>query len=461
MYNIKYFYVSLVVQLFSYIFLSKNKIALRQEDTMTEESRLQLFRKLRSNIRGSEIYLVVGVDVAKDRHHAFFGTSKGKTLWSNLVFDNSKKGYDSLRNLVDNIKVKHGLEEVVYGVEPTSTYHKPFAEYLIRHNETVVLVSNVAVKRNRELLDGRWDKNDKKDAANVADLIGQGRCLYYEMPEKELRELRCLLAYRIKLKKLEHGLRMRIRNQIFAQYFPELDRLYMQKGQPDDMVLAIAEHCLDPREIAGMEFDTFMKLIVSRKIRIEQQRRLRAIWEAAKQTAGCLVQEAAKWEARSLVEQLKAMQAMVKENERQLAEHAKRFAEYKCLLSIPGFGPILSAMVLGAIGNATRFDNRRQVLRLAGLDLCACRSGKKTDNAVPVISKQGKAALRYALVQAAIVAARANPAVRSYFCRLIKGRQCERGINLKMKVKLAAKLLVVAWTLMKRKEQFNPSCFAA
>jgi hypothetical protein len=37
----------------------------------------------------------------------------------------------------------------------------------------VVLVSGVAVKRNRELLDGRWDKHDTKDAANIADLISQ------------------------------------------------------------------------------------------------------------------------------------------------------------------------------------------------------------------------------------------------------------------------------------------------
>jgi len=45
------------------------------------------------------------------------------------------------------------------------------------------------------------------------------------------------------------------------------------------------------------------------------------------------------------------------------------------------------------------------------------------------------------------------------FSFLLKGREFERGINLKMKVKLAAKMLVIAWTLMKRKEKFNPSCF--
>jgi transposase len=52
-----------------------------------------------------------------------------------------------------------------------------------------------------------------------------------------------------------------------------------------------------------------------------------------------------------------------------------------------------------------------------------------------------------------------NPDIRSYYSKLLKGRELERGIKLKMKVKLAAKLLVVAWTLMRRREQFNPSCF--
>jgi transposase len=310
-----------------------------------------------------------------------------------------------------------------------------------------------------EMLDGRWDKNDKKDAANVADLVGQGRCLYYDVPEERLRELRSLIAFRIRLKKQEHALRMRLRNNVFAQYFPELDRLYGRAGQPDDMILAIAEHCLDPREIAGMEFESFLKLISRRKIRIEQETRLRQIWEAANDSIGCQVNEAARWEAKSLVDQLKTLRETVKDHEQRMHAVARQFPEYHCLLSIPGFGPIVSAMVLAAIGDATRYDNRKQILRLAGLDLCASRSGNSSDSAKPVISKQGKAALRYALVQAAMVASSLNPTVRSYFSQLLKGREFERGIKLKMKVKLAAKMLVIAWTLMKRNETFKPSCF--
>jgi transposase len=422
--------------------------------------RLNLFRELKSTIRGSEKYLLVGIDVAKNNHHAFFGTPNGKTFRKNLVFDNSIKGFESLRSLACDIQNQHGLVEVVYGLEPTASYHKPLAEYLIRLDEHVVYVSNVAVAKNRALLDGRWDKNDKKDAANVADLVGQGRCLYYDVPEESLLELRSLIAFRIRLKKGEHALRMRLRNNVFAQYFPELDKLYIKAGQPDDLVLAIAEHCLDPREIAGMEFDTFLKLITARKIRIEQERRLRELWDAAKESAGCQVHDAARWESKSLVNQLKSVRETVKGNEQRMEAVARKFPEYECLLSIPGFGPIVSAMVLAAIGNPSRFNSRKQVLRLAGLDLSAERSGKDSDRAKPVISKQGKAALRYALVQAAMVASALNPDIRGYFSNLLKGRELERGIKLKMKVKLAAKLLVVAWTLMKRREQFKPSCFS-
>jgi transposase len=297
--------------------------------------RLELFRLMRASVRGSEKYLLVGVDVAKNNHHAFFGTPNGRTLRKNMVFDNSTKGFESLRSLARDLQNQHGLVDVVYGLEPTASYHKPLAEFLIRQDEHVVYVSNVAVAKNRAMLDGRWDKNDKKDAANVADLVGQGRCLYYDVPEESLRKLRSLIAFRSRLKKEEHALRMRLRNNVFAQYFPELDKLYIRAGQSDDLVLSIAQHCLDPREIAGMEYEAFLKLITPRKIRIESEKRLRKLWEVAKESAGCLVHDAARWEARSLVSKLKAVRETVKGNEKLMEKVAQQFPEHESL----GYGP--------------------------------------------------------------------------------------------------------------------------
>ena len=93
---------------------------------------------------------------------------------------------------------------------------------------------------------------------------------------------------------------------------------------------------------------------------------------------------------------------------------------------------------------------------MSGYDLGANRSGKKSKDAVPVISKKGNGELRYALYQAANVAAARVDLFRTYFTRLLCSRERERGIKTKMRVKLAAKMLVIAWTLMKNREVFNP-----
>jgi transposase len=419
-------------------------------------NRLEIFRQLKVQIRGSEEYMLVGIDIAKEQHRAFWGTPNGKMI-QRLTFENNRNGFKTLERNTKELMKRNKLTKAVYGIEPTSRYHKPLAEYLIRQGENVVYVSNVAVKRNRELLDGRWDKNDDKDAANVADLVGQARCLYYEMPDEKVIQLRSLLAMRMQLKKQEHALRMRIRNNIIAQYFPEMDMIYKTTNS---LILSVVGNCIDPKEIAQMDFVVFMERIRPSVCRYQQQEKAHEIWEAAKESIGCRVTAAVQWEAQTLVKQLKGIRETISETDKRVEEISKQIPEYKYLLSIPGFGPTVSAVFLAAIGNASNFQDRRQVLRLAGFDLCAARSGKKSEKVKPAISKQGKAALRYALVQAAIIASTLNPTIRAYFGRLIKGRELERGIKMKMKIKLAAKLAVIAWTLMKRKEHFNPSHFS-
>jgi hypothetical protein len=44
----------------------------------------------------------------------------------------------------------------------------------------------------------------------------------------------------------------------------------------------------------------------------------------------------------------------------------------------------------------------------------------------------------------------------SYFTDQLRGREKEKGIKTKKRVKLAAKMLMIAWTLMKKQERFDP-----
>ena len=416
--------------------------------------RREQFCQIISEIRGSDDYLVVGIDVAKDKHHAFMGNSAGKSLLRRLIFENNLEGFRKLLERSEAIRIQNTLSKVVFGMEPTANYHKPLGAHLIRCGCHVVLVTGKAVKYNRELLDGRWDKNDDKDAANVADLVSRGKCLYYDYPSSSINELRQLLSLRRRLKKEEHSLRMRIRNNLLALYFPELDRFY---SACESESLAIVRWCLDPGRIAGMKLDDFFSMVTRTQRGIAQKLRLQKIHRLAVESIGCPMGPAAEFEAELLVQKLKEVRRQLKEISDLMADFCMQFAEYRFLLTIPGFGPYISARVLASIANPWRFDNSSQVLKLSGYDLNAQRSGKRSDDAVPVISKRGNGELRYALYQAAHVASTRNSDFIRYFTRLLRGRERERGIKTKMKVKLAAKMLKIAWTIMKKKEAFDPN----
>jgi len=426
---------------------------------MNEEDRIRLeeFRQFKKEIRKSAEYLIVGIDVAKDKHHAFFGTATGKTLLKRLVFANDLEGFGKLLVQAEALKVQEGLKKVVFGLEPTGNYHKPLGEHLLRCGQLVVLVSGVAAHENRKTLDGRWDSNDTRDAANVADLVSQGKCLFYEFPVGGLQDLRSLLSLKRRLKRQEHGYRVRIRNHLVAKYFPELDRYF---AQSEKLSLAVVRWCLDPSVIAGLEYPRFVEMVSSGQRRLAQERKLQAIWKLAVDSVGCEVGPAVEFEVKVMVEGLKQIRERIQEIDEKIQEICSQFPEYEYLLSIPGFGPDISAKVLAAVGDPFRFQSGKQVLKLAGLDLSAERSGKSSPNAIPVISKKGKADLRYALFQAAFIASTKNHYFMVYYTNKLRGREREPGIRIKMRVKLSAKLLIIAWTLMKKKEPFNPDYLA-
>jgi len=143
------------------------------------------------------------------------------------------------------------------------------------------------------------------------------------------------------------------------------------------------------------------------------------------------------------------------EVEEVIQQICEQFPSYEHLLSIPGFGPYVASKVLATIADPQRFDSAKQVIRTSGYDLCADRSGKRSDQAVPVISKK-------ATVNSDMPSTSGHDRflktslLMAYFARMLQGREREQGIRTKMRVKLAAKMLVIAWTLMKKGEPFNP-----
>ena len=114
----------------------------------------------------------------------------------------------------------------------------------------------------------------------------------------------------------------------------------------------------------------------------------------ADKSIGCRPGTAMQLEAKILTESIKNTKEQIEKVEKDLEKICGSGKEYTYLLTIPRFGPYVSAVVLATIGNPHLFENIQQLKRLAGLDLNASRSGKRSSNAVPVISKKGKGDLR-------------------------------------------------------------------
>ena len=221
-------------------------------------------------------------------------------------------------------------------------------------------MSTEAVKQNRPLLDGRWNKHDGKDCANIADLMCQGKFLFYEYPSLELRDLRNLLSLNRKLKKLEQGLRLRIRNHLVAQYFPEMDQ-YCHWGANEG--LALVRWCLDPAVMAALSEEDLTKRLHTEGRTLAQRKRLSALKEQAPSSIGCQFGDSVEFEGQNVVKLLKEVRQVMVNTQEQMEAVCQKFKEYSYLLSIPVFGPTLSAMVLGAIGNPWRFQNGAQASR--------------------------------------------------------------------------------------------------
>ncbi|QTA77814.1 Transposase, IS116/IS110/IS902 family [Desulfonema limicola] len=413
----------------------------------------EVFQDIKSEIRGSEKYLIVGIDVGKLSHAAFFCLPNGKVILKRFPFQNSREGFTKIVNKIEAAKARYKPENVVIGVEPTASYHKPLAQFLAGSSFHVVLVAGNAVKKNRELLDNRWDKNDPKDAVNIADLISQGKYLFHEAPSKEIETVRELLSLRKRLKKEDRSLKVRIRNCLLAKYFPELDRVYNRAEKEN---LAIIRWCFNPEKIASMDFQEFFTMVTTRKTGLAQEQRLRKIYNLAGESVGCRFTASAAIEAEMLVDRILGVKESLKKLETEIESICKKIPGYALLLTIPGFGPYVSAVVLSRIGNPFRFKKQSQVIKLSGYDLGALRSGKNARSKVPSISKRGNGELRYALYQAAVSASTHDNIFLSYYTKLLKQRKAEKGIEVKMRVKIAAKMLVIAWTMLKKNQNFNP-----
>jgi transposase len=116
------------------------------------------------------------------------------------------------------------------------------------------------------------------------------------------------------------------------------------------------------------------------------------------------------------------------------------------LLQLPGFGVVMTMIVLSAIGDIQRFESAKQLVGYAGLGAGVHDSGK--EHIEKRITKSGRKELRWALVEAAWQAIRISPYWKDQYEKYLRRmRRPNQAI-----VVIARKLLVAVWHVLSKEE---------
>jgi transposase len=192
-------------------------------------------------------------------------------------------------------------------------------------------------------------KNDEKDAADLADLLRMGRLPEAWIAPEEIRELRELTRYRIKLVRL----RTSCKDQVHA--------ILAKLGVPVT--------CAD---IFGAGGSIWLDGLVLGQPYAGKVASLRTL--AGELTAEITLLEAA------------------------IADLLERHDGYHAIGSLPGIGPVLAAVIVAEIGDITRFATPARLCSWAGLTPRHRESDTKVSRGH--ITKQRSPLVRWALVEA-------------------------------------------------------------
>ena len=127
------------------------------------------------------------------------------------------------------------------------------------------------------------------------------------------------------------------------------------------------------------------------------------------------------------------------------------YAEF--LLSIKGMGIVTLAACLGELGDPTRFENPRQMSRMAGYNLVEDSSGKNKSGTK--ISRRGRKNLRCVLYQMAITMVATNEEMKELY-HYLKTREKDPLRKMQALIVVSKKILTLIHTLARKKERYNP-----
>ena len=347
----------------------------------------------------TEKTLIVGIDVGSETHFArAFDWRNYEYSKKSLEFSNNEAGFVTFKAWVEEMAKKHGKDVVIPGMEPTGHYWFNLGLYLQDNGMKPVHVNPHHVKKSKELDDNNPNKNDRKDPKTIAALVNEGRFSYPYIPTGIYAEIRNLSNLRLQTQEEI----TRIRNRIarwFSIHFPEIKDVYKN---PDSVSgLMILKEAPLPQDIVKLGADGINKIWRDAKLKGAGVKRAKTLLVAAEHSIGSQeAPESARIELKNLLNDYEIYHKREEELMGMIKEKLSEIPYIDKLLEIKGIGWKTVSGFVAEVGDITRFDDSKQLQKLAGYAIVECSSGKHKGESH--ISYRGRKRLRYVLYEAAI-----------------------------------------------------------
>lgn len=349
--------------------------------------------------------LYIGVDIHKLKHEIAIVNESGNLCGKSFKIKNSYEGLDLLYQRI--ARVNPDKEPLIFALEATGPYWLALHSHLRDDGHRVVVLNPLRSSAYRKL-NIRPAKTDRIDAWCIAEVVRLGIAEENPLPSAKILGLRQLTRQRVELTSHLADQKRRI-HSLLEQMFPEFEDLFHPMFGRTAMALLGAYPT--PAEIAALGLEGLTAFIQEQSNNHLGETKAKEILQAAQNSFGVSFgQEAFSIQIKLLVEQITFLKQQLKTLGREIEVVFAEIPQY--LTTVPGVGAVLAAAILSEIGDVHRFKNAKALVAYAGIDPRVFQSGQFTASDAH-ISKRGSPYLRRAIWQAAVAAARVDPALKA------------------------------------------------
>ena len=351
----------------------------------------------------------VGIDVSKDKHDCFIVSSEGEVLADVFTIPNTMDGFAYLLQRIRECTTPQ--DKIKVGLEATGHYSYNLLGFLLDNGLATYVLNPLRTNLYRKSLSLRKIKTDRVDARTIASmLLSDAGLKPYTDTAYHNEELKSLTRYRFDKVKERAKLKTSI-SRLVCILFPELEKLVSTLHMAS--VYALLEECPGAKQIAAAHL-TRLKTLLETASKGHYKRDIALeIRDAARSSVGSRM-PAKSLELQHTIRLIRELNSEIAEIEEQIQAIMDELNSP--IITIPGIGFRMAAMIFAEVGDFARFDSPDKLLAYAGMSPSTYQSGQ-LKNCYPHMEKRGSRYLRYALYNATKYVCHWDPTFAAYLAK--------------------------------------------